>query len=134
MGTFSALAGAQITGDRILVGSGLAGNGSVSIAGDGTVASTVVQLSLIGGGRLSAGDWGMGTMTASAGALVDATSNAGACTGSTFCGVDVGGFAWANGILTLTGLGVYRGIGGGDKGGRAPRNCAARARKTAAWH
>ena len=33
-GSFSALAGAQMTGDRIQIGSGLTGNGSVGIAGN----------------------------------------------------------------------------------------------------
>jgi hypothetical protein len=102
-GSFSALAGAQMTGDRIQIGSGLTGNGSVGIAGNSAPSSTLVQLTGTGLSRVQVGNWGTGSMTVSAGASVDAAGNSAVCVSGVNCGVIVGNGAGSNGTLTITG-------------------------------
>ncbi|HMO44447.1 MAG TPA: PEP-CTERM sorting domain-containing protein [Rubrivivax sp.] len=101
-GSFSALAGAQLDADLLDIGAG-GGNGNVAVSGNATPGSAIVQLGGAGQSRVQVGNWGTGSMTVSAGALVDATSNP-AC-GGTSCGVIVGNAAGANGTLTITGAG-----------------------------
>lgn len=101
-GSFAALAGAQLDADQLNIGAGSAGNGTVAISGNATPGSTVVQLGGAGGSRVQVGNWGAGSMTVSAGALVDATANP-ACGGT--CGVIVGNAAGSNGTLTITDAG-----------------------------
>jgi T5SS/PEP-CTERM-associated repeat protein len=96
-GSFSAIAGALLKADALSIANGNTGAGSVLFTGAGTKAEFGGS-----GNRLEVGNWGVGTMTVSAGALVDATVNAAACgTCSTF----VGNGAGSTGTLTVTGAG-----------------------------
>ena len=94
-GSFSALVGAWLKVDGMTVGDGGTGNGTVNVSG-GRID--------VGGdtNRLQVGNWGTGSMTVSAGGLVDATVNAGACSG---CYSFVGNGAGSTGTLTVTGAG-----------------------------
>ena len=100
-GSFSALVGAQLKADGLNVGDGGTGTGSVTVTG----ASTLVQL---GGpaNRFQVGNWGTGSMLVSAGAVVDATVNAGGCTvlGAS-CRSFIGNGAGSTANLTITGAG-----------------------------
>ena len=101
LGSFSALAGATLLADTLIVGDGGSGVGTFSATGPGTL----VQLSG-SGTRLTIGNWGSGTMDVSGGAVVDATVNLGACAGSGIgCGTTIGGTTGATGTLTITGTG-----------------------------
>jgi T5SS/PEP-CTERM-associated repeat protein len=98
-GSFSALTGALLKADMLTVGNAGNGSGTVTVTGAGTVAQ-------FGGtnNRLEIGNWGTGTLTVSAGALVDATLNAAACS-TGFCYGFVGNGAGSTGTLNVTGAG-----------------------------
>jgi T5SS/PEP-CTERM-associated repeat protein len=98
-GSFSAQAGAVLRADTLTVGNPGNGSGTVTITGAGTLAQ-------FGGtnNRLEIGNWGTGTLTVAAGALVDATLNAAACS-TGFCYGFVGNGAGSTGTLNITGAG-----------------------------
>ncbi len=94
-GSFSAFAGAWLKVDGMTVGDGGTGSGTVNVSGG--------RIDLGGDtDRLVVGNWGVGLMTVSAGGLVDATVNAGACSG---CYNFIGNAAGSTGTLTVTGAG-----------------------------
>ncbi len=99
-GSFSAQSGALFRADRLTLGNGVIGSGTASFTGAGTIAQ-------FGGlaSRLNIGNWGTGSLTVSAGALVDAAVNVAACGISTNCGTFIGGSAGSTGTLTITGAG-----------------------------
>lgn len=107
-GSFSALAGSFLKADALSVADGGTGTGTVIAKG------TRIEL---GGdtNRLQVGNWGTGTMTVSAGAVVDATVNAAGCV--LYCYNFIGNAAGSTGTLTVTGAGSevrtlrYTGIG-----------------------
>jgi T5SS/PEP-CTERM-associated repeat protein len=101
-GSFSVLSGAVLTADSLI----LAANSGV--VGTFTATGASSQVLLGGGGqvnRLDVGNWGIGTMTVSGGALIDATVNASACTTTSWCNNFVGNGAGSTGTLTITGAG-----------------------------
>ena len=100
-GSFSALAGALLKADHLTVGNGGSGSGSVTVSGSPT------RIELGGtGNRLEVGNWGSGSMLVSAGALVDATLNAAACTApGASCRSFIGNGAGSTGTLSVTGVG-----------------------------
>ena len=74
-GSFAALAGAVLLADGLTIASGEHAVGSVNFSGAGTRVE-------LGGGpvnRLVVGNWGIGSLVVSGGALLDATVNAAAC-------------------------------------------------------
>jgi T5SS/PEP-CTERM-associated repeat protein len=99
-GSFSALAGAQLKADGLSIAYGGTGAlGNVTFSGAGT------KVELLGGSvnRLDVGTWGTGTLTVLAGGLLDATVNAGACTGG--CYNYIGNGAGSMATLNVTGAG-----------------------------
>jgi T5SS/PEP-CTERM-associated repeat protein len=100
VGSFSALAGASLNADRIQLGSGSGSVGTASITGSGSAGSTLVQLDGTGLSRLQVGNWGVGNLTISGGALVDATVSP--TNGS---GAVIANGAGSTGTLTITGPG-----------------------------
>lgn len=95
-GSFSAFAGAWTKLDGLNLGDGGTGNGTANVSGG--------RIDLGGDtNRLQVGNWGTGSMTVSAGGLVDATVNAGACV--LHCYNFVGNAAGSTGTLTVTGAG-----------------------------
>lgn len=100
-GSFSALAGSLLKVDQISIANGGTGNGSLTVTGVGAKAE-------IGGtfNRLEIGNWGTGSMTVSAGALVDATVNAADCAApGAWCHSFIGNAAGSTATLTVTGTG-----------------------------
>lgn len=100
-GSFAAMSGALLKGDALSIGDGGTGSGSVTVTGAGTQAQ-------FGGvvNRLNIGNWGVGTLVVAAGALVDATVNAGACSApGASCRNFIGNGAGSTGTLTVTGAG-----------------------------
>ena len=100
-GSFSALAGALLKADHLTIGNGGSGNGNVTVSGSPT------RIELRGtANRLEVGNWGTGSMLVSAGALVDATLNAAACSApGASCRTFIGNGAGSTGALTVTGTG-----------------------------
>ena len=97
LGSFSALAGAQLKIDALTIGNGGTGSGDVSVTG--------AQVSIGGGNnRLEIGNWGTGSLTVSGGGVVDAKINPGVCAGA-FCNNFIGNGAGSTGTLTVTGTG-----------------------------
>ena len=99
-GSFAAMAGALLKGDALSIANGGTGSGAVTVTGAGTRAE-------LGGttNRLEIGNWGTGSLTVSAGAVVDAGVNAAACTPGASCRNYIGNGAGSNGSLTVTGVG-----------------------------
>lgn len=101
-GSFAAMAGALLKADALSIGDSGTGNGSVTVSGPGT--STLLGGATVN--RLQVGNWGTGSMTVSAGAVVDATVNAAACTApGAWCYSFIGNGAGSTGTLTVTGAG-----------------------------
>lgn len=99
VGSFSALSGAQMRLDALNIGLGGTGDGTVAVTGPNA------KLELGGApARLVVGTWGTGSLTVSAGGVIDATLNAGACTAGD-CYNFVGLGAGSTGSLTVTGVG-----------------------------
>lgn len=96
-GSFSAFAGAWMKVDALSVGDRGNGSGTVSVTGGR------IDIGGDDNNRLQVGNWGTGLMTVSAGGLVDATVNAGACV--LHCFNFVGNGAGSTGTLTVTGSG-----------------------------
>ncbi len=96
-GSFAALAGAQLTANQLAIGNFRTGVGSTVITGAGTIANLVGA----NGTRMDVASWGIGTLTVSAGAVLDAASAA--CV--SFCGTLVGNGAGSTGVLNLSGVG-----------------------------
>jgi T5SS/PEP-CTERM-associated repeat protein len=98
-GSFSALAGALLKADGLNIGDNGTGSGSVSVTGAGTR----VQL---GGAanRLQVGNWGVGSLMVSDGAVIDAALNTGVCPTGT-CNSFIGNGAGSTATLTITGAG-----------------------------
>lgn len=98
-GSFSALAGAQLSVAGLTVGNGG--------GGDGSVLFQAAQVQVGGtGNRLMVGDWGKGHLTVSAGALLDAAVNANDCLAvGAWCNNFIGSAAGSTASLTVTGAG-----------------------------
>lgn len=103
-GSFAALAGAQMTATTLSIGNGGNGSGDVTISGTNP-GSGVRTTAVLGGAgnRLEVGNYGSGSLTVSAGALLDATATPANCGGS--CYNVVGNAAGSTGTLTITGAG-----------------------------
>ena len=98
VGSFSALAGAQMSVGQLVAGYG--GSGSISVSGAGAL----VQVG--GSGRLDIGSWGTGSLTVSGGGIVDATVIPTDCsTPGVFCGINIGNGAGSTANLLVTGSG-----------------------------
>ena len=98
VGSFSALANAQLTANQLAIGNfGPGAVGSVVLTGTGTTANLVAA----SGTRMDVGGWGIGTLTVSGGAVLDAASTA--CTSG--CGTFIGNAAGSTGVLNLSGVG-----------------------------
>ena len=98
VGSFSALANAQLTANQLAIGNfGPGAVGSVVLTGAGTTANLVGA----SGTRMDVAGWGIGTLTVSGGALLDAASAA--CTSG--CGTFIGNAAGSTGVLNLSGVG-----------------------------
>ncbi len=97
VGSFSALAGAQLQVDHLNIAEGGAGNGTVNVTGG--------RIDLGGANnRLQVGNWGNGSMTVSSGGVVDATVNASGCAAAS-CRSFIGNGAGSTAALTITGAG-----------------------------
>lgn len=98
-GSFAAMGGGILKAGSLSVGDGVTGSGTVEFTGTGTSA-------LLGGtvNRLQVGNWGTGSLSVLAGAVIDATVNAGACTGA-WCYGFIGNAAGSNATLTVSGAG-----------------------------
>ena len=101
VGDFSALSGALLKAGSLTLGNAGTGSGTVLIDGIGTSAL------LAGfGNRIEVGNWGSGSLTVSAGAVVDATVDAAGCSApGAFCNNFIGNGAGSTGNLTITGAG-----------------------------
>ena len=121
-GSFSALAGAQLSAGALSIANGglpyvpanpATGAPASGSYGDvtftGVNPSTLVPTTVLLGGignRLEVGNWGTGTLTVSGGALLDATVNAAACSApGGNCYNFIGNAAGSTGTLTVTGAG-----------------------------
>lgn len=97
VGSFSALAGAQLQVDHLNLAEGGAGNGAVNVTGG--------RIDLGGpNNRLQVGNWGNGSMTVSAGGVVDATGSTAGCAAAS-CRSFIGNGAGSTAALTITGAG-----------------------------
>ena len=97
IGSFSALAGAQLQVDHITLANGGTGNGTVNVTGG--------RIDLGGlNNRLEVGNWGNGSMTVSAGGVVDATVNASGCAAAS-CRSFIGNGASSTAVLTISDAG-----------------------------
>ena len=102
-GSFSALAGAQLTAGAVSIANGGVSGPSGSV-GDVIFSGVGTNVQLSGSAnRLEVGNWGTGTLTVSGGALIDATLNPGNC--GVNCYNVVGNAAGSTGTLTVTGGG-----------------------------
>lgn len=100
LGSFSALAGAQMSVGQLVAGFGGNGSGSINVSGAGTL----VQVG--GSGRLDIGSWGAGNLNVSGGAIVDAAVNLASCANpNVFCGSNIGNGAGSTANLLVTGVG-----------------------------
>ncbi|MEP7056733.1 MAG: hypothetical protein ABI809_03045, partial [Caldimonas sp.] len=100
-GSFSASAGALLSAGALSIANGGTGTGSVIVDGSGTRVD-------LGGtaNRLEIGNWGVGSLVVSAGAVVDATVNAASCRlAGAACYSFIGNGAGSTGTLTITGAG-----------------------------
>jgi len=99
-GSFSALAGAQMTAGGLVAGLGGNGTGSISVSGAGTL------VNLGGSGRVDIGSWGTGSLTVAGGAVVNGTVNPAFClVAGNYCGGNIGNGAGSTATLTITGAG-----------------------------
>ena len=100
LGSFAALAGAQMSVGQLVAGYGGTGTGHISVSGAGAL----VQVG--GSGRLDIGSWGTGSLTVSGGAVVDAAVNLADCANAgVYCGNNIGNAAGSNASLLITGAG-----------------------------
>ena len=113
LGSFAALAGAQMTVGQLVAGYGGFGTGSINVSGAGAL----VQVG--GSGRLDIGSWGTGSLNVSGGAIVDAAVNLADCANpGVFCGNNIGNGAGSTANLLVTGTGSelrtlgFFGVGG----------------------
>ena len=113
LGSFAALAGAQMTVGQLVAGYGGFGTGSINVSGAGAL----VQVG--GSGRLDIGSWGTGSLNVSGGAIVDAAVNLADCANpGVFCGNNIGNGAGSTANLLVTGAGSelrtlgFFGVGG----------------------
>jgi len=104
-GSFSVWAGADMQAAAIYLGHDGNGSGTMVVQGqtEGTPISALVRLSGTDN-RLGIGEWGIGTLTVSGGAIVDATLDAAGCAAAS-CRSFVGNGAGSTGTLTITGAG-----------------------------
>ena len=107
LGTFSALAGAVLNAGALSIANGGTGIGTVNFSGTNLGTSSPTRVELGGtSNRLEVGNWGVGTLTVQAGAVLDATVNAAACTAvGASCYSFIGNAAGSTGTLTITGAG-----------------------------
>ena len=100
LGSFAALAGAQMSVGQLVAGFGGSGTGSINVTGAGAL----VQVG--GSGRLDIGSWGTGSLNVSAGGVVDAAVNLADCANpGVFCGNNIGNGAGSTANLLITGAG-----------------------------
>ena len=100
LGSFAALAGAQMSVGQLVAGFGGNGTGHISVSG----ADAVVQVG--GSGRLDIGSWGTGSLSVSAGAVIDAAVNLADCANAgVYCGNNIGNGAGSTANLVVTGVG-----------------------------
>lgn len=104
-GTFTASNGGVMTADKLTIANSGTGAGGVTVTGAGT------QIILNGastnnGNRLEVGNWGIGSLSVTGGAVVDATQNASGCNVTTvFCNSFIGNAAGSSGVLNISGVG-----------------------------
>jgi T5SS/PEP-CTERM-associated repeat protein len=106
-GSFAALSGAVLQAGALSVAN--SGTGVGTFTATGVNAGTGVRTQVLLGGtgnRLEVGNWGTGTLTVSAGALLDATVNSAACTApGSSCFNFIGNAAGSTATLNVTGAG-----------------------------
>lgn len=100
-GTFSATNGGVLLADALSLGNGGTGSGTVTVSGAGTLIG-LGSTATTGFNRLEVGNWGFGSLTVSAGALIDATA---ACAPGQRCGTFIGNAAGSTGVLNIDGAG-----------------------------
>ncbi len=98
VGSFSALAGAQLTATQLAIGSDGNGNGTATLSGSGTLGTLNASV----GTRLDVGGWGTGKLEVLAGAKLDAASAP--CPDNT-CTSFVGNAAGSNATMNVFGAG-----------------------------
>jgi len=106
-GSFEALAGAVLQAGALSVANSGTGVGTFTATGINPGTGVRTQI-LLGGtnNRLEVGNWGTGTLTVSAGALLDATVNAAACSApGASCFNFIGNAAGSTATLNVTGVG-----------------------------
>jgi hypothetical protein len=80
LASFSALSGAQLNAGALSIANGGTSIGTVLLSGVAAGTGVATRVTLGGSGnRLVVGNWGTGTLTVQAGALLDATVNSSAC-------------------------------------------------------
>jgi T5SS/PEP-CTERM-associated repeat protein len=99
-GTLTINNGAQFTAGGLAAGAGGTGNGTITIDGAGTNATLHPQGAT---GPVDVGEWGIGTMTVSSGAVLDATDTSNCAPG--WCYAFVANAAGSTGTLNITGAG-----------------------------
>jgi T5SS/PEP-CTERM-associated repeat protein len=100
VGTLSILGGSSFTAGSLDAGDLGTGNGTITIDGSGTTVTLNPQgMTNI----LQPGNWGVGSVTISGGAVVDGTNTAGCA--ANWCNSFVGNGAGSTGTLTVTGTG-----------------------------
>ena len=101
LGSFSALAGAQLSVGGLSLGDGGTGNGSAVVSGAQVRIGGADQVN-----RVQVGNWGNGSLLVSNGGLVDATVNGAACSAAgAWCRNYIGNAAGSDATLTVTGAG-----------------------------
>lgn len=97
-GSFSALAGSNLTADQLAFGNGGTWVGTMTVTGPSTFVSVVASM----GTRMDVGGWGTGTLDVSGGAKVDAAS---APCSDGGCYTFIGNAAGSTGTLNVSGAG-----------------------------
>lgn len=98
-GSLFGAGGGVLLADALSLGNSGTGSGSVTLAGTGT-RITLGGTSTTGFNRLEVGNWGIGSLSVSSGAVVDASA---ACAGGQRCNAFIGNAAGSSGVLNIDG-------------------------------
>ena len=105
-GSFVANNGGVLIADKLSIGNSGTGSGGVTVTGLGTQIILNGANSANNGNRLEVGNWGVGSLSVTGGAVVDATQNAGGCSSAgVFCNSFIGNGAGSSGVLNIDGAG-----------------------------
>ncbi len=105
-GTFVANNGGVLLADKLTIANGGTGVGGVTVTGLGTQVLLSGASPTNNGNRLEVGNWGIGSLSVTGGAVVDASQNAAGCSApGVFCNSFIGNAAGSSGVLNISGAG-----------------------------